>query len=182
VTDLTAAKEGLQQARDEEKQAKENASTIQAKLKYAPGTATASDRDAAGQRKAGAENQAKVLADNVASAASNASRAHSDLQAHAFVGEQIRMHIAAVEEGLRLARNLARRLAQREVAAQQGLHAAERVSDLSKLATASKLRERAGDDFQSLVDDMADGSQLEAVWIAPHTIRSVLERECDVAA
>jgi hypothetical protein len=29
---------------------------------------------------------------------------------------------------------------------------------------------------------MADGSQLEAVWIAPHTIRSVLERECDVAA
>jgi hypothetical protein len=92
------------------------------------------------------------------------------------------MHIAAVEEGLRLARNLARRLAQREVAAQQGLHAAERVSDLSKLATASKLRERAGDDFQSLVDDMADGSQLEAVWIAPHTIRSVLERECDVAA
>jgi hypothetical protein len=29
---------------------------------------------------------------------------------------------------------------------------------------------------------MADGSQLEAVWIAPHTIRSVLGRECNVAA
>jgi hypothetical protein len=66
------------------------------------------------------------------------------------------------------------RLLGRQNAAQAAQAAAQHVEDLSALATASKLRERAPATFQTLVEEMSDGSPAENVYVDPRTLADAL--------
>jgi hypothetical protein len=66
------------------------------------------------------------------------------------------------------------RLTRVEARAGQAQAAAQHIEDLNKLAASSALRERAPATFQALVDDMADGSPAETVYVAPDTLAGAL--------
>lgn len=185
LAELPAAEEAHQQALDAEKQARKKASEIRTRLKYAPDTATASDLDSAEQQQAVAEEQATETADALSTTNRAAAGALMALQTHAFVEQHIKAHIGAgireQAEAEHRVRNIQRRLAQKELTAQQAQPAAQHIEDIGKLAAASKLRGRnpgpGVGSFHDLVAEMAEGSPAATVYVAPGVLAAILTGE-----
>jgi hypothetical protein len=175
LADLASAKDLYQQAQENEAEARKKASLSRTQARFSPETFKTSDADAAEQAHVQAEEGTKAAREEVARASLAASRAAVALQAHAYVEQQIQSHLHGRNHELidaeRRALNVARRLAQKAGDAQGGFAAAQQIEDLSRLAEASKLRERnAGPgpgSFHDLIDEMADGSALETVYVNP---------------
>jgi len=123
----------------------------------------------------------------VREAASAQSFASMALQAHAYVEGHIQARLsgreqAQLEAAARQALTPERILANRKAAAQQAILFAQRQEEISKLAAASKLRERDKDTFQGLVEEMAEGSDSQTVYASPAAITAALSEESHVVA